>query len=817
MDEGVAATGSDVDELPTDGATEIDQENLDPAWAQTEPLAKEPEANDLKLRHVSSWGARIDAGKLAGGFGYWLAVLLPVLALCAPLLAGRSWFPTASTVATNPYYQQDPSLPQMQRSQWDSYLTFGPWTQWADEEISQGRIPQWNQYSFTGTPFWANGLTGLGYFPKYALLRVASAPVAWDTSIVVHLAMAAVAMALLSRQLGASRLGALCGGWVWSVAAPLASGAHHGFTVVFAAWLPMGLLATVLVAKVPNRRQVGFLALCVYALMTAGHVTVGTMCMFFLGWIFVFIAVYLGRREGGAIRRLVCFAAGCVLGSALAACYVYPTSLLAARSYRHNLFVTGGVKWVWLGVGTLLSDLVVLPDRSDWLFYDLYIGAFGALMAAVGVIWVVRRRRKSPESQLGGTPDLKRVDQEQTDRAILRRVLLVGFVFFSIVAGIPVLRRLMPAFWPFGFSPEMSRFVFIFVATVVIFVAIGVTRVQCVARRFYSNPTYLTSLILIVMLISVGTEVVNDRRRNPSFHGVSDPYPTTAAIDFLHDNLKPGQRVAFVGRFLTRPLPGSNQMPYRIPSVTGYESLMDRRVPRMAAAIAGLTWFHSALSDVQGASPSMLPQFIRFDLLPRTGTCYAWSVANDYQLTGAERVYSGDDGVIDEMPRCASSWVVNRYAVAKSEDAALLAWSGSGFDAFSTVVIDPAQRSALAQVSDLQEVQMGSAFIRRTPSASGADLSIDKGSHVSVKVSRSGLLVIPMSFDPGWKATINGKPVEIQRVNFNQIGVAVSNGDRFAMSYETPGWRLGWSLTWAALVVWVLLMMVPARRSNLIS
>ena len=73
-----------------------------------------------------------------------------------------------------------------------------------------------------------------------------------------------------------------------------------------------------------------------------------------------------------------------------------------------------------------------------------------------------------------------------------------------------------------------------------------------------------------------------------------------------------------------------------------------------------------------------------------------------------------------------------------------------------------------------------------------------------VDTSSSGraLLVLTDSWFPGWKATVDGREVPIERVDYLIRGVPVPAGaHRVEFRYEPASWRAGWMVSLLALAV----------------
>ena len=69
------------------------------------------------------------------------------------------------------------------------------------------------------------------------------------------------------------------------------------------------------------------------------------------------------------------------------------------------------------------------------------------------------------------------------------------------------------------------------------------------------------------------------------------------------------------------------------------------------------------------------------------------------------------------------------------------------------------------------------------------------------------------SWFPGWKATVDGKDVPIERVDYLIRGVPVPAGaHRVEFSYEPASWRVGWIISLLALIAIVATALVGWRR-----
>mgnify|MGYP003296958065 CR=1 FL=1 len=83
----------------------------------------------------------------------------------------------------------------------------------------------------------------------------------------------------------------------------------------------------------------------------------------------------------------------------------------------------------------------------------------------------------------------------------------------------------------------------------------------------------------------------------------------------------------------------------------------------------------------------------------------------------------------------------------------------------------------------------------------------------TAKVSRQkdSLVFFSVPYDKGWKATVNGKAAEIEKVNVGFMAVKVGNGEseiRFA--YETPGLEIGAVITVLFVLILLFYLLIAA-------
>jgi len=92
------------------------------------------------------------------------------------------------------------------------------------------------------------------------------------------------------------------------------------------------------------------------------------------------------------------------------------------------------------------------------------------------------------------------------------------------------------------------------------------------------------------------------------------------------------------------------------------------------------------------------------------------------------------------------------------------------------------------------------------------DLTNPNRIEANIAVTKPAMLVMTEIWYPGWEATVDGKPVELYRVNYLQRGIWLAQGNhRIEMSFEPRAWQVGVIISlisWGAVIlislVWII-------------
>jgi hypothetical protein len=300
-------------------------------------------------------------------------------------------------------------------------LQFIPWASCAISQMRQGIWPLWNSLNGMGAPLAANYQIGLYYPFNWLLLGVGWLAgtdwMAWAYTwmVVLHLIIAGWGMARLAKLLGINSLGQCISGLCFALSGFIVARAGFFSMTWCVAWMPWIILETEKIVQCPPTNRLHFssrLCLFVTMMLLAGHAQLSWYILFFsFAWI-----VYCSWARSGwksLLSRVVDFGAACFVAGLIAGIQLVPTAEYLFQSQRATAFDYETAFtysfWPWRIFGLIAPNLFGNPGTGDYWGYAsfwedaLYIGLLPILLALGTLKSVIqkiarRNREEKPES-----------------------------------------------------------------------------------------------------------------------------------------------------------------------------------------------------------------------------------------------------------------------------------------------------------------------------------------------------------------------------------------------------------------------------------
>lgn len=716
----------------------------------------------------------------------------------------------------------------------DCLTSYYPRRAFLHDAWRDGELPFWNPYSFCGTPFLADPQAQALYPPSWLVLPL-DPGYAMGVFLFLHLAVAGAGMALLLRRHAADLRVAVLGGCAFAVSGFFAK--HFGLPsfLATAAWLPWVFLAVEEVVRRPGARSAAYLALAGAATFLAGQPQMAMMIAYGAATFGVVSWAVSGSGARHGVRVVVAAAAAGIVAVAIAAAQLLPTLELASRSARARL------PWE-----TVLSGALHPVETLRFLVPDFFGGP------VTGDEWsgLFRRGdgfygRHQLNSVFAGTPVFLLALVGMLHRRTWRRALpfTAVFVVASLTAfGAPVVKPLV-ALLPGLSVGRLDRAGSLVVFAQFVPAALGAAALAAggaAARRILGTAMIVVAIAGAWFVTSVGLGIDGVLRGYPLPEDVSAlrhtlspvaprtqiaalfaagtgvvllfpprrlivavpfalavwqlgmfaaPYrgdraqvfQVTPEIGILREALEgPGGGGRFVrlGRAssghaqpVSNILPPSTNVPHRLRDLQGYNALVDRRLGETLETATGEPLFSSGIwsgrrivaPEREGSleHPLLAALAVR-RFVDRGPGRDAWvrSRANPSALPRIRLTPAGRGVTEAELH--------DRIAARDLDPAAEVLWLGDG--------------SAGAAGDDL-----------RAP-----EVLIDTRNRILVRTNavREAVLVVADSWDTGWRATLDGRPVPIRRAWGVVRAVVVPPGvHRVEMTYRPARFLPGAALS----------------------
>jgi hypothetical protein len=287
---------------------------------------------------------------------------------------------------------------------------------------------------------------------------------------------------------------------------------------------------------------------------------------------------------------------------------------------------------------------------------------------------------------------------------------------------------------------------------------------------------------------------------NPAIKQKTAVPPTTGAIRYLQAQ-RPNRFIGVSTIQLSQPLPDDLSMHFGLYDARGYDFPVEKRFDDLwRASVAPGVGDFTQPEEFASATPAALRALSLLsvsDLL--VGPLQA--IATPLHGPGLHVAYKGKDGVVysnaNALPRV---FVVDRQRTVAGDKAALAAVTAPGFNSHGLAVTERPVPGIPQAPTTLVPTGTLTVGVPNDRSARLASYGAEKVVIDATATNRS-LVVLTDSFYPGWKATVDGKPASIERVDYVLRGVSIGPGRHtIVMRYQPASWRIGWIVSLLALL-----------------
>jgi len=706
----------------------------------------------------------------------------------------------------------------------------------ATDALLEGVPPLWNPYLNMGEPLLANPNNATVH-PSNLLFLVLPFFTAFNWAVLLELMLAGVSLYLLQRRWNVRPLAAFVAASGYLLSGHLLSLGNFWNALAAAAPAPLALLAADIAAR--SRSNLGPLFLgAVWAVQASGgEPVVGLLTAALSSAYLLWMAD--GDSAAGRLRHgLPALGKAALWAVTLAAIQILPALELVQETTRvEGLSAAEGGAWS-VHPATLLETVVpglygnpTLDPPGYWggdyqhrgtpYMLALGIGKVTMLLGLLGALMPARRNRLLAVAAtvafvfaLGSNTPLFPLAFEHVPFFSLFR-FPVKFFFvtnlcLSALCGLGLERLLQGGSWS-----RNTRIAGGVLGAVVALAFVAAVLVPDPPRAGATLRPLLTSGACLVA--TAGIAFLLDRRRTPAVmllgllallqgvelygaHAVLNPSAPRRLLDVETDLVRALREDDGLFRIHRRPPPPRLQLPTEMLETPLGRNILERRMLTPNFGIYyGLSYALNRTSDaLESPATSMLGSYA--ESLPPAGRSRIHGLANiryviDFDpsdrddLESVVRVQLAG-GLVQHLRRNPAS-LPRAYVVGETRRVdglrdVCLALGEASFDPRTTAIVsdaDPAPGGAGPEAT----VRIG-------------DYAADRV-RLDVETAAPGTLVLLDAFAPGWRATLDGAPVEIRRTNAVFRGVPVPAGShRVEFVYRPLSVTLGATLTGLALL-----------------
>ncbi len=665
-----------------------------------------------------------------------------------------------------------------------------------DALATQGMLPSWYPRELMGTPFWSN-VQSFPFIPTRLVLLALDPLNAMTVGVQMAAVLAAAFTFLFTRRIGMGRVGAATAGWTFACAGFFASRVMAGHLPLLEAYPALPLLlwrVEVCLNEQTGKRQalsLSMLSLAALCVVLAGH---PQLPVYALGVAGLYL-LYRSRRRRQPVRVMLPSLAAMALGVSCGAFSLWPmfqligrsTRVLALRPADNDLAFPYGrlaaflLPWRdgWPEGALAVKGRVFSGYPNDAYFWDTvcYVG-WMPLLAMLFLLGrrLMRRRAAGDEPRAGGP-----------------WAFFVVLGVLSLATALPAAHRFTRQL-PGTFLRSPARQLYVTTFSLALAAGVGADALRRAAKN--ARPGLRGQAFHVTLGALLALHVVDLGRHARAFIRMTN-MPTERSPAFeqaIRRAVGDGRIALDVGM----TLPFNREMD----DVGFFDSIMLARP-------------YAALLDLTGAPPDLNIQHMRgSDLSPRalalTGTRLMMTMLRerpDLQLvSGPSRIRT----YLVPAPLPRAAFLPSSAVLTLDEAETRRRLRDPAYDVGSHVMLSsdvPPSANAASETPSAAVPAAAPAVAYERPTSDEI--------LVRVRATESGVLRVLESWDPGWRATANGIPVDVRRADYAFLGVALPAGDyEVHLTYSTPGAGTGIGISLASLFILAALLISTARANS---
>ncbi len=732
----------------------------------------------------------------------------------------------------------------------DAISQFYPWKSLVGKFWRSGEFPLWNRHMLSGMPFLAT-LHSAGLYPLNFVYLFLSDSTAWTMFIFLQIFLSGFFMYLFLRELGIHKYAAIFGGLVFSFSGYMIAWLEFATGGQAGLWLPLLLLFEFRLVKKENIKYIFPISLTFFLIFTAGDFQVP----FYITVIYLLFGIYLTdirrfnrKKFLNFINVIIGFASGILISLP----QLLPTLELYMNSIRQDdpyisAYYFGLMEWKKV-VNFIWPDFFGnVVTRNYWANYGYHeYLAFTGVVSIGFLIFSLISKKQFVEKFFWLTLVVSLIFLFPTPLAFLPYKLKIpgigtssaSRILFLIDFSIAIIASYGFSTWIKNKNIKLKK-VFFYLIVVSLGVALGLfisifimeknalsgqieilphlkvslrnmvpssgVLILLFAVLFASEKNFLKKFriskdfIFLIIIFIATAELLRFAWKNTPFSEKRFLFPSTETIDFLKDQEEPF-RISGPG------IPMNYYMQYGISSSEGYDSIYPAEnaewfslvnfgdVDHKARRYGEISVFTSPLIDFAN-----IKYVIDYQKNPRTripssyGSFSGGLVSDRFKEVSSE----GRVKIFENLGVLPKVWLTSEYEIADDKSSLVEKVNDLDFSQKKVVLMDE-----IVLEGDVHNLNYE---IR--------NFNQDLNKIVfETKSSSNSLLFLSETYDPGWKAFVDGEETKIFRGNYIfQVIILPLGNHNVEFIYSPKSFNIGKWISFGTIVILFLVYLAKSK------